>query len=110
MDINRSRFYYKPKLQNDTTNIVIKKLHEKREKFPFYGYRRMTAILKKDGLKINRKKVLKLMRHLNFKTIYPKKKTTIKNKLHKTYPYLLKGLNFKYPNQAWETDITYIKN
>jgi putative transposase len=31
-----------------------------------------------------------------------------RNKEHKTYPYLLRGLNVTKPNQVWGTDITYI--
>lgn len=40
--------------------------------------------------------------------IYPKPKTTIANKQHRVYPYLLRNLNIHYPNQVWCTDITYI--
>lgn len=40
--------------------------------------------------------------------IYPKVKTTIPNKNHKVYPYLLRNLSVTYPNQVWATDITYI--
>jgi putative transposase len=35
--------------------------------------------------------------------------TSIANRLHKKYPYLLRGYKAKYPNQVWATDITYIK-
>ncbi len=40
--------------------------------------------------------------------IYPKPKTTLANKAHKVYPYLLRDIEVTYPNQAWAIDITYI--
>ncbi|EGR2491090.1 IS3 family transposase, partial [Vibrio cholerae] len=40
--------------------------------------------------------------------IYPKPKTTLANKAHKVYPYLLHDIEVTYPNQAWAIDITYI--
>jgi putative transposase len=45
---------------------------------------------------------------MNWKTIYRKPRTTQRNKLHKVYPYLLKGLKIERANQVWAIDITYI--
>lgn len=45
---------------------------------------------------------------IGIQTLYPKRKTTIANKKHKVYPYLLRNVNVVYPNQAWTVDITYI--
>ena len=48
--------------------------------------------------------------------MYPKPKTTIPNKEHHKYPYLLKQFKndknqviIDTPNKVWSTDITYIK-
>ena len=41
--------------------------------------------------------------------IYPKPKTSIANKEHQKFPYLLKDLVIERPNQIRSTDITYIK-
>lgn len=49
------------------------------------------------------------MRLINLQAIYPKKKTTIINKKDYKYPYLLNDIKIIKPNQAWATDITYIK-
>ena len=51
------------------------------------------------------------MGELGFQGLYPKKKcqTTMINKEHKIYPYLLGGLEIIEPNQVWATDITYIR-
>jgi putative transposase len=82
------------------------------QKYQFFGYRRITAILNeqsKDGTKINHKKTLRLMRLIGIQAIYPKRRTTIINKADYKYPYLLKDLIINQPNQVWATDITYIK-
>ena len=41
--------------------------------------------------------------------IYPKPRTSIPNKQHRKYPYLMKDMEVTGPNQAWCTDITYIR-
>jgi len=76
---------------------------------PELGYRRIYLKLLKDGLIIGRDRTLKFMRNMGICAIYPKKKTTRRNKEHKVYPYLLRGLKIARPNQVWAADITYIK-
>jgi len=76
---------------------------------PCFGSRRITACLKRQGYKVNRKRVIRLMRKMGLEAIYPKPKTSISNKEHKKYPYLLKGLTIDRPCQVWCSDITYIR-
>lgn len=57
---------------------------------------------------VNRKRVQRLMRIMGLEAIYPKPKLSQRNKKHKVYPYLLKGVLIDRPNQVWSTDITYI--
>jgi len=75
---------------------------------PFYGSRRLTVFLKKSGYQINRKRIQRLMRIMGLEAIYPKPKLSQKNKEHRIYPYLLRGVLIDRPNQVWSTDITYI--
>ena len=77
--------------------------------WPFYGYRKIYVVLTKRGYKVNRKKVQRLMCSIGLKAICPQKKTTIRNKDHNVYPYLLNDIDIVRPNQAWQVDITYIK-
>ena len=80
------------------------------ERHPYYGYRKIHNVLGRRGFKLNIKKVRRLMNLTGLKAVAPyKKKTSILNKNHKVYPYLLKGLKINHPNQVWKTDITYIK-
>jgi len=77
--------------------------------YPFFGYRKIHAMLLRNGRKHNLKKTERLTRLAGLKAIYPKKKTTTRNKDHAVYPYLLKKLEIVRANQVWQVDITYIK-
>ncbi len=46
---------------------------------------------------------------MDLQAIYTRPKTSIRNKDHKVYPYLLRDVVIERVNQAWGTDITYIK-
>jgi len=76
---------------------------------PYYGYPRITAQLKREGLIINHKRVANLMQTMGIQAIYPKKNTSKPNLVNATYPYLLKQLKIIKPNQVWGTDITYVR-
>ena len=78
-------------------------------KTPFYGWRRMTAQLRRQGNEVNHKRVQRLMHKMGLEVIYPKRRTTIAAQGHKVYPYLLRNLSITHPNQVWSSDITYIR-
>ena len=42
-------------------------------------------------------------------TIYPKPNTSVPNKEHEVFPYLLREMDIKRPNQVWAADLTYIR-
>jgi len=77
--------------------------------FPYYGYRRITKQLHRDGYEVNHKRVLGLMHEMGIEAIYPKPNLSKNSQPHPVYPYLLKGVTITAPNQVWGTDITYIK-
>ena len=76
-------------------------------KTPFYGSRKITAWLETQGDEVNRKRVQRLMRTMGIAGVAPQLGTSLKNKEHKVYPYLLKGFDINKPNHVWSTDITY---
>lgn len=65
-------------------------------------------IEKKLKIPINRKRIQRLMRLMGIEGEYQKKRTTIPDKNHKIYPYLLGNLPVYHSNQVWSIDITYI--
>jgi putative transposase len=77
-------------------------------KWPFYGSRRLCAVLQQRGHGVNRKRVQRLMRQMGLRAIYPKPRTSHPGHGHKIYPYRLRGLTITRPNQAWASDICYV--
>ncbi|EIJ0984771.1 IS3 family transposase [Vibrio vulnificus] len=108
LNIARSTAYYQPiglSAEEITLRRMIDEIHLQ---YPFMGSRRIRTELAKKGHSVNRKRVVRLMRDMGLGAIYPKPKTTLANKAHKVYPYLLRDIEVTYPNQAWAIDITYI--
>lgn len=108
LEIHRSGFYYKPKGESEENLKLMKLMDKQYVNTPFYGSRKMTVWLQKQGFVVNKKRIKRLMKIINWQTIYREPKTTICAPGHKIYPYLLRGLKITHKNQVWATDITYI--
>lgn len=108
LKISRSNVYYKKKIKDDEDKYkkLIIEIHEKRI---FYWVRKITKQLQRDWYQINRKRVVRLMRELWIKAIFPKPNTSRPAKNDVKYSYLLRDLEITKNNQVWSTDITYIK-
>lgn len=108
--LSRASYYYQA-AETDVSKDeeLIQEMKRIHELFPYMGSRRIREQLIKHNYKISRKKVASLMTVLKISAIYPKPNLSMPNKMHKKYPYLLKGLEIIRPNQVWCTDITYIK-
>jgi len=109
LGINRSGLYYEARPMTQETLEIMRSLDEEHTNHPFYGVLKMTEYLRRKGYKVGRDRVRTLLRSMGLEAIYPKPKTSIKAKEHKIYPYLLKDIEIKKPNQVWSTDITYIR-
>jgi putative transposase len=108
LSINRSTVYYQQVLPEDD-DVLCNRISEIYQQFPCYGYRKITAVLRHEGLTINHKRVQRLMRYMGIQAIYAKPRLSQPNKVNSVYPYLLSGLAILRPNQVWAVDITYIK-
>jgi putative transposase len=108
LKVARSTLYYRPLPVNVDDLRLMRWLDEQFLKTPFYGARRMAAVMRRDGLVVNRKRVKRLMRVMGIEAIYQKPNTSQGHPAHKVYPYLLRGLVIDRPNQVWCADITYV--
>lgn len=108
--ISRGLYYYQPVELTERDLEIINKIDELYVEDPTRGIRRMrSALRKKHNIKIGRDRIRRFMQILGVRAIYPKKNTSISNKEHNKYPYLLRGLSISHPNHVWGTDITYIR-
>ncbi len=87
----------------------MRRLDEQYTKTPYYGVRRMTACLQREGWEVNGKRVRRLLRLMGLEAIYPKPKLSQPGQGHQTYPYLLRAVKIEQVNQVWSSDITYIR-
>lgn len=108
LGLARSGVYRPRPPVNDSDLAVMRRLDELFMAHPFLGSRRMVAMLRAEGMAINRKRVQRLMRRMGIAALGPKPRTTRPAPGHKIYPYLLRGLTIDRPNQVWAADITYL--
>lgn len=108
LKVNRSSYYYKHAPVSDKNLELMRLIDELHLDKPHMGSRQMTDRLNDQGHEVNRKRIQRLMRLMGIQAIYPKPKTSLGNKAHAIYPYLLKDLSIDKANQAWSSDITYI--
>lgn len=108
LSIHRSGIYYKPCPESEENLFLMRLLDEQYLHTPFYGIRKITEWLRSEGFTINRKRVKRLMDLMGWQTLYRKRNLSKRNKEHKVYPYLLRGLPVTHRNQVWAIDITYV--
>lgn len=114
MGISRSTYYYQKK-ENSTKIqqelLLQEKIQQIACQYPYYGYRRITAQLKRENMTINHKRVLRIMRQLGIQGRIKRRYTTTTNSRHshRIYPNLIKEKIVTGINQVWCSDITYIR-
>ena len=75
---------------------------------PCYGARQMVRHLRREGVRIGRRRAGRLMRRLGLQAIDRAPRLSAPHPAHRVYPYLLKGLTIDRATQVWCADITYI--
>jgi putative transposase len=106
--IARSTFYYQGKGESPLNLEIMRKLDEQFMKTPWYGSRQMARYLRRQGYRVGRKRIRRLMRKMGLTAIYQAPRTSKPHPEHRVYPYLLRDLTIDRPNQVWCADITYI--
>ena len=113
MSVSRSWYYERPtpgekaaedvQLRDAIERIVLE--------FPGYGYRRVTATLRREGWSVNHKRVLRIMRQESLLCQLKRRFKVTTDSAHpfRRYPNLIKDAEIDDLDQAWIADITYIR-
>ena len=108
LSIGRSSLYYKPKGESAETLALMRRIDELFLKYPFYGARQTVRHLRREGVRIGRRRAGRLMRLMGLQAIYRAPRTSAPHPEHRVWPYLLRGMTIERANQVWCADITYI--
>lgn len=114
LNLAHSSYYYKSTsdLQKQKEDADLRdKIEEIVVEHERYGYRRVTAQLRREGVIVNKKRVQRIMQEgsLICKTTKKWITTTDSNHKYPVYPNLLKDSKITSVNQVWVSDITYIR-
>jgi putative transposase len=118
LSVSKTAHYYEPVIpfSSDEDIKLLNMIDIIHTKHPYYGTRRVHKLLRRLGFNAGRKLIKSAFEFMGIRALYPKVRTTLANKEHKKYPYLLKAFKndnnqvvIDTPNQVWSTDITYIK-
>jgi putative transposase len=103
--LNRATFYRQTAGEMQLNLKLMQLIDREYTRAPFYGYRKMMVRLNNQhGYQVNHKRVARLMRKMGRQAVCPRPRTSIPDRQHKKYPYLLRGLAITHPNQVWSTD------
>jgi putative transposase len=111
LGVPRSSIYYAAQPVPDDEAMLKTVLIDTAGEWPTYGYRRLTAMMRRLGWHVNAKRVRRWMEELNIHGAPPTrtKRTTNSKHAFPRYPNLVKDLEITWPNQVWVADITYIR-
>jgi putative transposase len=109
LGLSRSSLYYRPRAPGAAEVALKHRIDELYTAYPFYGSRRMTAVLRREGQAVNRKAVQRHMQEMGLRGLGPGPSTSRRHPAHPVYPYLLRHVVAERPNHVWGIDITYIR-
>lgn len=79
LQVNRSTLYYKAREADIDDISLLNEIRDVWERYPFYGYRRITKELQAKGYHLNRKRIQRLMRLGGIQALYPGPNTSRRN-------------------------------
>lgn len=105
----RSTFYHRSTAQDDTA--IRQALRALSGEYPTYGYRRLTALLRRAGWTVSRKRIQHLMADMGLQRPVKRRKTRTTDSAHEfpRYPNLVRALQASHPEHLWVADITYVR-
>ena len=105
LNVPKFSYYYQPATETAENLVLMKLIDQEYTKHPFYGTRRIEAWLQREGYKVNRKRIQRLMRLAG---ICPKRNLSKAANKSRIYPYLLRGVEIARSNYVWSGDIIYV--
>jgi putative transposase len=108
LDLSRSSVYYTPRAVSQRDLMLMRRIDELHLELPYYGSRKLTDRLQREGHEVGRRHVRTLMRRMGIEALYRRPRTSIPARGAAIYPYLLSGVSIERPNQVWCSDITYL--
>ncbi len=108
LDVNRNRLEPRPPRKVAGDEAIKKEIDRIYTEFPFYGARKIVRELRGVGIRIGRKRCRRLMKAMGIEALVPKPSTSVPDKQHKKYPYLLRESAVSAPDEVWAADITYV--
>jgi transposase InsO family protein len=103
--------YYRRRQEKPDDKELLKAIEKILVKKPYYGYRRVTQQLKREGHGVGETRVRRLLEEMEHtcQTGRLGVSTTDSRHDHRRYPNLIKDLEIVRLNQVWVADITYIR-
>src|SRR5215471_3398452 len=101
LSVSRASLYYRPASPKASEIALKHRIDAIFTECPFYGSRRITAHLRREGILINRKAIQRHMREMGLEAIGPGPGGTTRQPGQQIYPYLLRDLEITRPNQVW---------
>ena len=108
LGVNRNRLSPRKPRQVEGDEAIKKEIDRIYTEFPFYGARKIVRVLRGVGIRIGRKRCRRLMRAMGIEALVPKPSTSVPDKQHLKYPYLLRERAVSAPDEVWAADITYV--
>ena len=108
VSITRSSFYYEGKGESLFKLQLLRRIDEPLLETPFYGSRQRTRWLRRQGTRVSRKRVRRLMRRVGRPAIFQRPRTSQPPPEHRIHPSRLRDLAITRPNQVWCSDVTYV--
>lgn len=108
LELNRTGLYYTPRPLPPSDLALMRRVDQLHLEFPYYGARRLSKQLQREGHEVGRLHVATLMRRMGIEAHYRKPRTSIPAREGSIRPYLLEGLQIERPGQVWASDITYL--
>lgn len=113
MGVSRSWYYEHPSAEQKARKDVVLRdaIEQIVLEFPGYGYRRVTAALRREGWRVNHKRVLRIMRHESLLCQLKRRFTPTTDSAHsfRRYANLLEDIELQGPDEGWVADITYVR-